>query len=240
MIRRIATTTLVAVICWATEAVADEPTAPPPPAPQPDPPPEDDAAITKLLEERLAAERDDFAMKILAVDGDIQCRGFSLLTPLFGVSGRRPSAIDPNKRNRLRVTGPVESGVGGGYYRAFSTETCSKRDKWIAHWEVFAFSEGLNPATTFHVGLGGGVGITAVGRFQFGLALGYDLIRRETINEGGVSRTYSNGLLIWNDVTGCGSSRGGDGAAACAMRNFTWLLTFGLSTSSAGNDEEDK
>ncbi|HET9623431.1 MAG TPA: hypothetical protein VFP84_18790 [Kofleriaceae bacterium] len=136
------------------------------------------------------------------------------------------------------MTGPVESGIGGGYYQSLSPAA-----KWscnpdaIIDWEVFGFSEGLNPSTTFQLGVGAGLGITVWSKFQFGIALGYDLIRRETISSGGVSRTYSNGLLEWNDVTGCGTAWGGSGAGRCAARNVTWLLTFGVTSSSGDNNK---
>jgi hypothetical protein len=178
---------------------------------------------------------------------DKKCHGFGLLTPLFGVSSRGVDRTNPNRRDELRLTGPIESGIGGGYYRAFGysdddpvtsrTRTCN--ENVIIDWEVFGFSEGLNPSSTFQFGVGAGIGMTAWGKFQFGVALGYDLIRRETVSNGGVSRTYSNGLLEWNDVTGCGTAWGGPGAARCAGRNFTWLLTFGV-TSSSGEGEKPR
>lgn len=169
-----------------------------------------------------------------------QCHGFGLLTPLFGVSSRGVDRTNPNRRDELRITGPVESGIGGGYYRALGPDNSAAcTHDVIIDGEVFGFSEGLNPSTTFQIGVGAGIGVTAWGKFQFGISLGYDLIRRETISNGGVSRTYSNGLLEWNDVTGCGTAWGGSGAARCAARNFTWLLTFGV-TSASGDDDKPK
>lgn len=160
------------------------------------------------------------------------CNDFDLLTPLYGVSNRRPDPGNPNHRDSLRVTGPVASGIGAGYYHTLhGLDTC--KAKWSIDWEVFGFSEGLDTSSTFQVGVGGGLALTVFGKFQFGLAVGYDLIRLEHLETNGVKRSYSNGLLIWNDVAGCGTSWGGPDAAKCAGRNFTWLLTFGLTASSS-------
>jgi hypothetical protein len=159
------------------------------------------------------------------------CNDFDVLTPLYGLSNRNPDRGNPNHRDSLRVTGPVASGIGAGYYHTLTANTCKK--DWSIDWEVFGFSEGLDPASTFQLGVGGGLALTVFGKFQFGIALGYDLIRVEHIETGGVKRSYSNGLLEWNDVLGCGTSRGGPDAYRCAGRNFTWLLTFGLTAGSS-------
>lgn len=160
------------------------------------------------------------------------CSDFALLAPLFGLSDRGPDPINPNHRDSLRVTGPVASGIGGGYYHSIDgVTTCNKT--WALDWEVFGFSEGLDPAKTFQIGVGGGLALTVFGKFQFGLALGYDLIRLEHFETGGVMRDYSNGLLEWNDVAGCGTRWGGPDWAQCAGRNFTWLLTFGITSGSS-------
>lgn len=171
-----------------------------------------------------------------------KCSGFGLLTPLFGVSNRGADPANPNHRNVLRVTGPVQSGIGGGYYRTVSEDTCVP-GVWMLNWEVFGFSEGLDPSKTFQLGLGAGLGLTVFDRFQFGIALGYDLIRSETFEFGGVSRTYSNGLLEWNDVLGCGTGvngAGGQSAWECRGRNFTWLLTFGITTGGGASEAKNK
>jgi hypothetical protein len=204
-----------------------------------------DAAAAKAVQDAAAAKKAIALAEPAQVIARKKCHGFGLLTPLFGVSSRGVDRTNQNRRDELRLTGPIESGIGGGYYRSFGfsadeaidshTRTCN--ENVLVNWEVFGFSEGLNPSSTFQVGVGGGLGMTAWGKFQFGIALGYDLIRRETISNGGVSRTYSNGLLEWNDVTGCGTAWGGPDAARCAARNFTWLLTFGV-TSSSGEGEK--
>jgi hypothetical protein len=169
------------------------------------------------------------AALIIAPD---ECHGWGLLTPLYGVSNRGPSRIDPNKRDELRLTGPVASGIGGGYYRPLNG-ACSNDRMWTA--EFFGFSEGLDPSKTFQLGIGAGIGLTVFGKFQFGVAVGYDLVRHENIESGGVARTYDNGLLLDNDVFGCGHGGAGDhwgDAAKCATRNATLLFTFTLTTGS--------
>jgi len=171
-----------------------------------------------------------------------KCSGFGLLTPLFGVSNRGADPTNPNHRDALRVTGPVQSGIGGGYYRAVSDATC-RPGEWMLNWEFFGFSEGLDPSKTFQLGIGAGLGLTAFDKFQFGISLGYDLIRLETFESGGVTRTYTNGLLEWNDVLGCGTSTvgvGGQSAWQCRGRNFTWLLTFGVTTGGGASDAKKK
>jgi hypothetical protein len=162
---------------------------------------------------------------------DPGCHGYSLLTPLYGLSNRAPNRRNPNQRNGLRVTGPVASGIGGGYYRSFDGQCDRSR---ALTYELFGFSEGLDTSNVFQLGIGAGISITAFGNFQFGLAIGYDLIRHEMIDTGGVSRSYNNGLLLGIDVLGCG--HGGPGehwgdATKCMGRNLTWLLTFSVTSS---------
>lgn len=189
------------------------------------------------------ARADDNPSAPAAIEPDPkQCRGFGLLAPLFGVSNRGPDPGNPNHRNALRVTGPVASGIGGGYYRAVSDSTC-ERGVWMLNWEFFGFSEGLDPSKTFQLGLGAGLGLTVFDRFQFGISLGFYLIRSETFEAGGVVRTYSNGLLEWNDILGCGTGRGGAGGQSaweCRGRNFTWLLTFGVTTGGGASDAKNR
>ena len=113
----------------------------------------------------------------------------------------------------------------------------------MLNWEFFGFSEGLDPSKTFQLGVGAGLGLTAFGKFQFGISLGYDLIRSETFEFNGVTRKYSNGLLMWNDVLGCGTSTSGAGdqsAWQCRGRNFTWLLTFGITTGGGASDAKSR
>jgi hypothetical protein len=163
---------------------------------------------------------------------DPACHGYGLLTPLYGASSRGPDRINPNARDALRLTGPVASGIGGGYYRAIDGR-CNTTRVWTV--DVFAFSEGFDTSSVFQVGVGSGIGVTVFGKFQFGIGLGFDLLRHEVIESGGVKRTYNNGLLLVNDVFGCG--HGGRGAhwgdtEKCIARNFTWLLTFSVTSSS--------
>jgi len=201
-------------------------------APGTDRPSADRSADTKATHEFALAVNAFNLGQQFGQDGKPKCSGYGLLTPLFGLSNRGVDRTNPNRRSELRITGPVASGFGGGYYRSVLGDSSCSRD-FLLDWEVFGFSEGLDPASTFQIGVGGGLGITAFGKFQFGIALGYDLIRRETISQGGVSRTYSNGLLEWNDVSGCGTTWGGPGATRCMGRNFTWLLTFGVTNATS-------
>ena len=92
------------------------------------------------------------------------CSAFGLTIPLFAI---RYSG------NGNSVVGPIEAGLGGGYYHAL---TCKRNFSFGA--EFFGWSQGLDPSGTFQVGMAAGVQIVAYKYFQFGLAVGYDLYRK--------------------------------------------------------------
>jgi hypothetical protein len=102
---------------------------------------------------------------VAALHNPPTCSGFSLTIPLYSI---RYGA------NGTDVKGPVAAGLGGGYYWA---RAC--RDTFSAGLELFGYSEGLDPSGLFHIGVGTGVQIIAYKFFQFGIAAGYDLYRRE-------------------------------------------------------------
>jgi hypothetical protein len=136
-----------------------------------------------------------------------ECGGFGFTLPL--VSIRRSG-------DEYEVTGPVSAGIGAGYYYALS---CRRHWTWGA--EAFAFSAGLDPSKTLHVGVASGLAITAFTHFNFGLAVGYDLFRHRQLEDG----TFrSSGLL-----TGRSVDKG----------DFTWLLTFGLRSASQKTSNQD-
>jgi hypothetical protein len=135
------------------------------------------------------------------------CGGFGFALPL--VSLRRSG-------DEYEVTGPVSAGVGAGYYYAFA---CQRHWTWGP--ELFAFSEGLDPSKTLHVGVAGGLAITAFAHFNFGLALGYDLFRHRNLEDGTIRST---GLL-----TGRAVDKG----------DFTWLITFGIRSASQKTSNQD-
>ena len=141
------------------------------------------------------------------------CTGWGLSAPLFGLSNRAVDAM--GTRNQVLITGPIQAGLGGGYFSAFNSN-CSTL---AFGWEAFAFSEGLNPADTFQIGVAGGLALNVWKQFSFGLAVGMDMIRRQTVSSNMTNITYLNGLLIGND----GNFSGHD-----ILNNFTWLLTFNI------------
>jgi hypothetical protein len=144
---------------------------------------------------------------------DGSCAGWGLTAPLFGISNR---GVDSNgARNQVLITGPIQAGVGGGYFSAFN-----KNCKTLAvGWEAFAYSEGLNPADTFQLGVAGGISLNVWKQFSFGLAVGMDMIRRQTVTSNMLTNTYLNGVLIGND---------GNFARHDILNNFTWLITFNI------------
>jgi hypothetical protein len=108
---------------------------------------------------------------------------------MFGFSNRGVDPGNPNHREALRITGPVQSGLGGGYYSDLYGCKDKQHPMWMLSWEIFGFSEGLDPSKTFHVGFGAGFALTAFGKFQFGIDLGYDLVRLETFESGTATST---------------------------------------------------
>lgn len=93
-----------------------------------------------------------------------RCGGFGLLMPL--VSARRGA------ERTYHVSGPVEAGIGGGYYWDIVCD-----NNWSLGPDLFGFSEGLNPAQKFHIAVGAGLSLSAFKYFHFGFGLGYDLFR---------------------------------------------------------------
>ncbi len=80
-------------------------------------------------------------------------------------------------------SGPVKADLGGGYYWGLH---CKKPFSFGP--EVFGYSKGLDPSGLMQVAVAGGLQVVAYTYFQFGLAVGYDVYRREA----GAS---ANGLL---------------------------------------------
>lgn len=110
------------------------------------------------------------------------------------------------------ASGPVQSGLGAGYYNAtprswwnLGLGSCSPQ--FSSGMEYFAFSQGLDPGSVFQIGLAVGPTIAVWNHFQLGIAFGYDLIR---VQNGGIT----NGLLPLRYPL---------------KESFTWLLTFSLS-----------
>jgi hypothetical protein len=136
-----------------------------------------------------------------------ECGGFGLTLPLFSV---RRSGGD------YEVNGPVAAGIGGGYYYAMRC-----RETWTWGPEVFAFSEGLDPSKTFQVGVAAGLSVTAFKYFNFGLAVGYDVFRRQTLDDGS---KRSTGLLTGKDLN---------------KENLTWLITFGVQNVSEKKTDDE-
>jgi hypothetical protein len=142
-----------------------------------------------------------------------------LTTPLFGISNREFNSMTDTKRTAVMVTGPIQSGLGGGYFKAIRGGG-PKCEDFAFGWEVFGLSEGLNPADKFQIGAGAGLSLQVTGKFSFGLALGVDLIRREKYTRGGTDVFLNNGLLILND---------GNYNRRDLLNNVTLLLTFSVS-----------
>lgn len=120
------------------------------------------------------------------------CSGFGLVVPLYSVRHAGKETV---------ASGPVKAGLGGGYYWGL---VCKRSFSFGP--EVFGYSEGLDPSGLLHFGVGGGLQMAAFTYFQFGLALGYDLYRRDT----GVP---PNGLLS------------GQGLGKASV---SWLITFSI------------
>jgi hypothetical protein len=95
-----------------------------------------------------------------------RCDGFGLILPL--VSARYLHG------GRYDMKGPVEAGIGGGYYWDV---TCS--EKATFGFQAFLFSEGVDPSNKFHMAAGFGASLSAYEYFHFGLGIGYDLFRYE-------------------------------------------------------------
>ncbi len=120
------------------------------------------------------------------------CSGFGLVVPLYSVRHVGRETVP---------SGPVKAGLGGGYYWGL---LC--RSSFSFGPEVFGYSEGLDPSGLMHVGVAGGLQLVAFTYFQFGLAVGYDVYRRDA----GAS---ANGLLA------------GQGLGKASV---SWLITFSV------------
>ena len=124
------------------------------------------------------------------------CSGFGVTVPLFGIRLLKGGGTGLN--------GPVQAGLGGGYYWGNAWRG-SCRESFSTGPEFFAYSEGLDPSGKFQIGLGVGWQFVAFQYFQFGFALGYDVYRREqstSVDASGAttSTTTSSGLLALQDV----------------------------------------
>ena len=181
---------------------ASGPATPPPSDPSPPPPP--------------ARASEPVAGAILPSPQG--CKGWGLTTPLFGISNRDFNNTTETRRTELLVTGPIQSGLGGGYFKA--VQGGPKCEDFAFGWELFGLSEGLNPADKFQIGVGAGLSLHVWGKFSFGLALGVDLIRREKYTRGGMDVFINNGVLIFND---------GNYDRRDWLNNLTLLITFNVS-----------
>ena len=124
------------------------------------------------------------------------CSGFGVTVPLFGIRLLKGGGTGLN--------GPVQAGLGGGYYWGNAWRG-SCRGSFSTGPEFFAYSEGLDPSGKFQIGIGVGWQFVAFQYFQFGFALGYDVYRREhstSVDASGAttSTTTSSGLLALQDV----------------------------------------
>ena len=124
------------------------------------------------------------------------CSGFGLVVPLVGI--RRLA------KDNVVLGGPLEVGLGGGYHFGL---VCA--DQFSVGWDVFAYSEGLNPGTVFHIGAGTGPAMSVANFVRFGFSLGYDFFR--SIERNGVSTT--NGLLSYKRPH---------------SRDLSWLVTLAV------------
>lgn len=120
------------------------------------------------------------------------CSGFGLVVPLYSLRHVGGETVP---------SGPVKAGLGGGYYWGL---TC--RPSFSFGPEVFGYSEGLDPSGLMHVAVAAGLQLVAFKYFQFGLAVGYDVYRRE-------AGSPSNGLLA------------GQGLGKASV---SWLITFSV------------
>jgi hypothetical protein len=157
------------------------------------------------------------------------CKGWGLTTPLFGVSNRDFADADSVVRDTVLVQGPIQSGLGGGYFSSFVSDRECKT--FALGWEAFAFSEGLNPGDKFQVGAAAGLSLNVWGKFSFGLALGVDLMRREKYTRAGGDIFVNNGLLILND---------GEFGKDPLLNNLTVMITFNIFNTSSKGDETDQ
>lgn len=139
----------------------------------------------------------------VADTGD-KCRdvaGFGLTVPAVSVRHRvwTDGPID------TEIRGPVSGGIGVGYY---APVVCGKNRLWSLGFNFGAFSQGF--ATTnlkFQFGILGGFQIGVTRLFRFGIGLGYDLYRWETISrpiegepEKSTNVDIKNGLFAFQNV----------------------------------------
>lgn len=156
-------------------------------------------------------------IQLLLEDADkafYTCNGFGFTVPLFSL--RRGLAEDRDGGGEARVRGPIESGVGAGYYWALDCHP-----EWTWGIQGYGFTEGLDPSGKFQVGLGAGVGLTAFKYFRFGLGVGYDLFRQSQAEDGTLLR---NGLLI---------------GKYAGRQSLTWHITFGLQSVESQTSEPE-
>ena len=135
------------------------------------------------------------------------CNGFGVTLPLYSLRRGREEDDDATQPGEYKARGPIESGVGAGYYWALKC-----RPTWTWGFELFGLTEGLDPSGKFQIGIGGGPSITAFRYFRFGLGLEYDLFR-QSISSSEDKKKITSGLLIGRFPH---------------RRNLTWLITFGL------------
>lgn len=124
------------------------------------------------------------------------CSGFGVTVPLFGIRLLKGGGTSLN--------GPVQAGLGGGYYWGNAWRG-SCRESFSTGPEFFAYSEGLDPSGKFQIGIGAGWQFVAFQYFQFGFALGWDVYRREqatSVDASGATTTTttSSGLLALQNV----------------------------------------
>jgi hypothetical protein len=149
--------------------------------------------------------------RLAAVETPRECSGFGLTVPLYSIRYARGGS---------EVKGPVAAGLGGGYYWVPQV-LC--RESFSAGPEIAGYSEGLDPSGLFHLGLALGAQIAAYKYFQFGVAVGYDLYRRQPDSDAmtGTAAVEKSGLfdgsfhksdwslLITFSVSGATTSGGG-------------------------------
>lgn len=114
------------------------------------------------------------------------CNGFGLTVPVFSV---RWGLNEERAADSPRIRGPVESGIGGGYYWAAE---CNP--SWTFGLEAFGFTEGLDPSRNMQIGVGAGLSLHAFKYFRVGLGVGYDLIRQVVRDDG---ERLKSGLLFF-------------------------------------------
>lgn len=136
------------------------------------------------------------------------CSGFGIRLPVVAVRFRNytsqassdDSAFDAAgsgvpASDTVDIRGPVASGVGAGYHFSWAC--------WPDYGSIgpnlFVFSQGFNPSTgEFQFGTGVGFQINVKSLFSFGIDVGYDLIRFESIN----GKSISNGLFSFKNLGG--------------------------------------